>query len=154
MTIYLVPMDEPSYRATLAKPVDLSSWKDRPEDFPITARVWGVRTDPKQGSWERNQRTWEQMEPGEPLLFYLNGTGEFVARGQIGEMYETEYIRDEFWQGGPAVSIYTVEDYDNSVSIKLDDVKSILGYDDGFILRGTHRVSDDRPVDQLLRRVN
>lgn len=94
------------------------------------------------------------MEPGEPLLFYLNGTGEFVSRGQVGEMHETEYIRDEFWQGGPAVSIYTVEDYDNSVSIRLDDVKSILGYDDGFILRGTHRVSDDRPVDQLLRRVD
>lgn len=151
MALYLVPMDEPSYRATVAEPLDLSDWENRPDDFPATARVWGVRTDPAQDSWERNQQTWERMESGEPLLFYLNGTGEFVAHGRIGVMCETDYIRDEYWNGGPAITVYTVEDYDDSVSVSLDEAKSILSYDDGFVLRGTHRVSEDRPVDRLLR---
>lgn len=152
MALYLVPMDEPSYRATLAEPLDLNGWEDRPADFPVTARVWGVRTDPAQGSWERNRRTWKRMESDEPLLFYLNGTGEFVAYGRIGVMCETDYIRDKYWNGGPAISVYTVQDYDDSVSMSLAEAKSILGYDDGFVLRGTHRVSEDRPVDRLLRK--
>lgn len=152
--LYLVPVDEPPWRATLKDPVDLTGWDERPDDFPVEARVWGVRTDPAQGPWPRNERTWDRMEPGELLLFYRNGTGRFIASGRIGSRDKTEYIRDTYWDGGPAISVYEVQDYDDTVDISVDRVKSILGYDEGFILRGTHRVSEDRPTDRLLRRVH
>lgn len=68
MNLWLVPVDERSFQRTLAQPVDLSGWEDRPDDFPETARVWGVRTDRKQGDWKRNRRNLEKMEAGDPLL--------------------------------------------------------------------------------------
>jgi len=51
MNLWLVPVDEPSFQRTLAEPIDLSDWNNRPDSFPERARVWGVRTDPEQGSW-------------------------------------------------------------------------------------------------------
>jgi hypothetical protein len=91
------------------------------------------------------------MEEGEPLLFYQNGEGRFFASGRIGQMCKTEYIRDEFWNGGPAISIYEVQNWDDSVDISASRVKSLLGYDEKFILRGTHRVSEDRPTNRVLQ---
>lgn len=49
-----MPLDEPSFQKTLAEPTDLMDWDDRPDSFPDRPRVWGIRTDPEQGSWERN----------------------------------------------------------------------------------------------------
>jgi hypothetical protein len=42
MNLWLVPVDERSFQRTLADPVDLSDWDDRPDDFPERARVWAV----------------------------------------------------------------------------------------------------------------
>lgn len=53
--LWLVPVDEASFQRTLVESIDLSEASDKPR-FPDEARVWGVRTDPEQGSWERNRR--------------------------------------------------------------------------------------------------
>lgn len=148
--LYLVPVDEESYRATLAHEIDLSGWTERPTGFPATARVCGVRTDPERGTWERNKRTWAQMEPGEPLLFYRNGEGRFFASGRIGTMAKTDYVRNKFCDGGPADSVYEVKEYDEQVRLSLDRVNMILGYSDGFVPQGTHQAGEDRPADQVL----
>ena len=83
--IWLVPVDEPSFQETLDKPIDLSDYPNKPAEFPTHPRVWGVRTDPEQGSWERNRRNLEQMQSGDPLLFYRNSLSEYHAKGQVGE---------------------------------------------------------------------
>lgn len=54
--LWLEPGDKASFQRTMAKPVDLSEAPDKPDRFPNEARVWGVRTDSEQGSWERNRR--------------------------------------------------------------------------------------------------
>jgi len=60
--LWLVPAtDEPSFQETLARPRDLTEAPDKPDKFPDEARVWGVLTDPKQGTWERNRRNLERM---------------------------------------------------------------------------------------------
>lgn len=153
MSLFLVPVDEPSYRRTLAEPIDLSDWEDRPPDVPASARVWGVRTDPEQGSWERNRRNWEIMEPGDPLVFYRNRHGRYDAAGRVDSKIETEYIRDRYWGGGPAVTVYTVEDYDESVRLSREQVNETLCYKADFHPQGLLRVSDDRPTARLARRV-
>lgn len=152
MNLWLVPVDEESYQRTLAEPVDLSGWANRPESFPERARVWGVRTDPEQGEWERNRRSLERMEPGDPLLIYRNSVSRYTATGRVGPMAHTEYVRDEFWSGGPALDIYAVEEYDDSVDIEPDAVNELLGYKQSFWPQGLWRVADDRPADQVVRR--
>lgn len=65
--------------------------------------VRGVRTDPTQGSWERNRRNLERMEPGDPLLVYRNEESRYTATGRVGPFWHTTYVRDEFWNGEPAM---------------------------------------------------
>lgn len=152
MNLWLVPANERAYQRTLAESVDLSGWQDRPKSFPEQARVWGVRTDPDQGSWERNRRSLERMARGDPLLVYRNGAGRYVAAGHVGPMAHTEYVRDTYWDGGPALDVYAVEEWDDSVDAAPEEVNELLGYKRSFRPQGLWRVSDDRPVDRVIDR--
>lgn len=151
MNLWLVPVDERSFQRTLAQPVDLSGWEDRPDDFPETARVWGVRTDRKQGDWKRNRRNLEKMEAGDPLLVYRNSVSRYTATGRVGPMARTEYVRNEFWDGGPALDVYAVEDYDDSIDVEPAVVNDLLGYEENFWPQGLWRVADDRPTERAIQ---
>lgn len=151
MNLWLVPVDEPSFQQTLAEPADLSGWNDRPELFPVEARLWGVRTDPEQGSWDRNRRNLELMAPGDPLLIYRNSESQYAATGRVGPMAHTEYVRDEFWGGGPALDVFVVQNYE-PVELDRGTVNELLGYEESFWPQGLWRVSDDRPADAVVRR--
>lgn len=95
--LWLVPVDEPSYQQTLAEPVDITDAPDKPEAFPDEARIWGVRTDPAQGFWERNRRNLEPMEVGDPLLIYRNSQSTYTAAGRVGgPLWHREWVHDEF----------------------------------------------------------
>lgn len=152
MNLWLVPVDERSFQRTLAEPVDLSDWDKRPNDFPEQARIWGVRTDPGQGSWERNRRNLELMACGDPLLVYRNSESQYTATGRVGPMAHTEYIRDKHWGGGPALDIYVVEDYDDSIDAEPEEVNKLLGYKGSFWPQGLWRAADDRPIHRVIRR--
>jgi hypothetical protein len=152
MNLWLVPVDEPSYQATLVDPIDLTEWQDRPDSFPERARVWGVRTDPKQGSWERNRRNLKQMECGDPLLIYRNSKSRYTASGRVGPMTHTEYIRDKYWNGGPALDVYVVDEYDDSIDIERNIVNRLLDYEESFWPQGLWRVSDVRPIEKLVQK--
>jgi len=152
MNLWLVPADEPSYQATLTEPIDLSDWQRRPDSFPTTARVWGVRTDPQQGDWERNHRNLERMAQGDPLLIYRNSASRYTATGRVGPMTHTEYIRDEYWDGGPALDVFAVEYFNDSINIDPATVNELLGYKQSFWPQGLWRVSDDRPTERVVKR--
>jgi len=154
MNLWLVPVDERSFQRTLAEPIDLSDWPDRPTDFPKTARIWGVRTDLEHGTWKRNRRNLERMEQGDPLLVYRNSVSRYAATGRVGPLTHTEYIRDEYRNGGPALDVYVVDEYDDSMGVEPETVNRLLGYKQSFWPQGFWRVSDDRPIDQVIRRFN
>lgn len=137
MNLWLVPVDERSFQRTLAEPCDLSDWPDRPDSFPESPRVWGVRTDREQGSWARNRRNLERMGRGDPVLVYRNSTSRYAATGRIGPITCTEYIRDEYWDGGPALDVYVVENYDDSIDIDPETVNRLLGYKETFGLKAS-----------------
>jgi len=151
MNLWLVPVDEPSFQTTLAEPANLSDWEGRPDPFPERARIWGVRTDPEQGSWERNRRNLERLERGDPLLIYRNSESRYTATGRVGPMAHTEFVRNEYWNGGPALDVYVVEDYDDSIDVEPETVNELLGYKRSFWPQGFWRVSDDRPTAQVVR---
>lgn len=150
--LWLVPVDETSFKQTLDEPVDLSDAPNKPADFPDEARVWGVRTDPEQGSWERNKRNFERMESGDPLLIYRNSQSRYTATGRVGPFWHSPYVRDEYWNGGPAIDIYTVEAY-REIDVEPRTVNRLLGYEENFWPQGLWRVADDRPVNRLLDRI-
>jgi len=146
--LWLIPVDERSFQQTMADPIDLSDRDEKPEAFPDEARVWGVRTDPEQGSWDRNQRNLEKMETGDPLLIYRNSTSEYHAKGRIGEFWHSTYIRDEYWNGGPAIDLFSVEGYEE-IDVSNEEVNTTLNYKPSFWPQGLWRVADDRPTDRL-----
>lgn len=150
---WLIPADEPSYQKTLAQPRDLTAAPRKPAAFPDQARVWGVRTDPEQGSWERNTRNLEQMSPGDPLLIYRNNESHYVAAGRIGgPLWHTKWVRDELWNGGPALDIFHVDEW-TPVNLDPETVNRILDYKENFVPQGLWRVADDRPTGKLVRRI-
>lgn len=152
MNLWLIPVDERSFQRTLAEPVDLSDWQGRPNEFPERARVWGVKTDPEQDSWERNRRNLERMELGDPLLVYRNSESRYTATGRVGPMTRTEHIRDEYWDAGPALHVYVVEEYNDSIDVEPEAVNNLLGYEESFWPQGLWRVADDRPTERVVRR--
>jgi hypothetical protein len=149
--LWLVPVDEQSFQQTLAEPIDISDRDDKPDDFPDCARVWGVRTDPEQGSWERNRRNLERMEPGDPLLIYRNSTSQYHAKGRVGPFWHTTCICDEFWNGGPAIGVFAVEGYEE-IDVQPGDVNAVLNYEEHFWPQGLWCGSDDRPTNRVVRR--
>lgn len=150
--LWLVPVDESSFQATLAQPIDLSDRHEKPPEFPDEARVWGVRVDPEQGSWERNRRNLDLMKPGDPLLIYRNRDSEYHARGRVGPFWATPYVRDEYWNGGPAIHVYAVLDYE-TIDVSREEVNQRLGYKSNFAPQGLWRVADNRPSEELVRKV-
>jgi len=93
----------------------------------------------------------EPDEPGDPLLFYRNSKGRYDAAGRVGAMFETEYVRDRYWDGGPAISVFTVEDWNRDVELDRREVNQILEYKKSFWPQGLWRVTDDRPKTKVLR---
>jgi hypothetical protein len=91
------------------------------------------------------------MEQGDPLLIYRNETSRYTATGRVGPMAHTEYVRDEYWGGGPALDIYAVEDYDGSIDVDPATVNGLLGYNESFWPQGLWRVADDRPTERVVR---
>lgn len=147
--LWLIPVDEESYQATLAQPIDMSDAPNTPADFPEESRVWGVRTDPNQGSWERNKRNLERMNVGDPLLVYRNSQSKYTTKASVGPFWHTTYIRDKYWDGGPAIDVFAVEDY-RKIDLSRDTVNRSLDYAIDFAPQGLWRVADDRPTRQLI----
>lgn len=151
--VWLVPFDESSFQRTMAEPIDLTDAPNKPEEFLDEARVWGVRTDPDQGTWSRNRRNLELMETGDPLVIYRNSVSKYTATGHVGPFWHMTYIRDMYWDGGPAIDVYSVEDYEE-VDLSPETVNGILGYKENFWHQGLWRVADNRPVGRLLRKLD
>jgi len=153
--LWRVPATEPDYQETLAQPCDLTSAPNKPESFPDKARVWGVRTDSKheRGPFPRNENNLERMEAGDPLLIYRKMKGRYEAAGYVGgPIWHTTWVRNEFWDGGPALDIFYI---DNWTPVHLDrrTVNQILGYEENDAPQGLRRVADKRPSDKLLQRI-
>jgi hypothetical protein len=94
------------------------------------------------------------MERDDPLLIYRNSMSRYTVTGRVGPMAHTEHVRDEYWDGGPALDIYVVEGYDDSIDVEPETVNRLLGYEESFWPQGLWRVSDDRPTDRVVQKFN
>lgn len=148
--LWLVPVDEPSFQRTLAEPIDLAHRGEKPDEFPDRSRVWGVRTDPEQGTWERDRRNLDRMQSGDPLLIYRLSTGRYHAAGRVGPFWHTTYVRDEYWDGGPEVDVFAVREYEE-IDADPETVNTTLGYKGTFWPQGLWHVSPERPTERIVR---
>jgi len=91
------------------------------------------------------------MAEWDPILFYYNE--EYFAQGRVGVMCETEYIRDHYWDGGPAINVYTVESYSEDIELEREKLSELLEYSKNFHPQGLWIVNEDRPVEDLLNHI-
>jgi hypothetical protein len=121
------------FEETVATPVTLPG--DRPEPLADVeeTRLWGTTMG------ERKERYFEAMEPGDPILFYADGT--FFASGRVGTTLRDQEFGEEIWDSDDSGFIYTVEDYQEH-SISTGEVAELLDYGDGWFPRGFMRVSE------------
>lgn len=55
-----------------------------------------------------------------------------------------------YWDGGPALDVFVVEDYDDSLDVAPQEVNRLLKYKDSFWPQGLCGVSDDRPTERIV----
>lgn len=149
MGIWLVPINE-TFRQTLESPVDLTRWVGRTIDFPLFARVLGVRTGSRNGARKRTKQYWESMETGDPVLAYWTNRDRYTAFGRVGLKAETRHFLETYWDDEAAVSVFTIDDYDDSLDLDPEAVNDVLGYAEDFRPHGLSKVSSDRPISELL----
>jgi hypothetical protein len=89
------------------------------------------------------------MEHGDPLLFYRNSESRYTAFGRVGHFWHTEHVRDEYWSGGPALDVDSIEDWEE-IEVEPEAVNEALGYERTFWPQGLWRVANDRPVASLV----
>ncbi|MFC7027861.1 hypothetical protein ACFQJ5_10095 [Halomicroarcula sp. GCM10025324] len=108
------------------------------------ARIWGTTEG-------RQKRTFfEEMETGDPLLFY--NTGEFFAAGRVGTAFENPKVGEALWNNSDSRFIYTVTDY-QEITVQREKLALLLGYEEEWVPYRFLRVSPDA-VSSLLRQYN
>jgi hypothetical protein len=107
-------------------------------------RMWGAPEGPQ------NRRFFEQMESGDPILFY--NQGEFFAAGRMGTAFESPQVGEDVWGNRDSRFIYTVDDIQD-ISVPLEKIADLLGYDDDWIPRRFVRASENA-LSSLLQQYN
>lgn len=143
--LYLVPVGEEwtaDFDRTVDSPHDLSG------DHPIDelndldeARIWGTT------SGERKRTFFEEMESGDPLLFY--NEGEFFATGRVGRAFESPQAGKWLWNNSDSRFVYTVKDF-HRISIPRIELNMILGYSEDYSPQGFQQISE-KAMSRLLQ---
>jgi len=145
--LYAVPVNEQwigRFDDTVVSPVSVPA--EAPEDLQKQeeARIWGTT------SGNQKRTFFEEMEPGDPVLFYNDGV--FFAAGRVGTAFENSAVGDALWDNPDSRFIYTVTDY-QEIAVDRERIADLLGYEDNWIPYGFLRVSQDA-VSNLLREYN
>jgi len=120
---------------------------EAPDDLQREAddvRIWGTTEG-------RQKRTFfEEMEPGDPLLFYNDG--EFFAAGRVETAFEDPDVGEALWNNSESRFIFTVSDY-QEISVPREEVAVLLGYEERWVPYRFLRVSPDA-ANSLLQQYN
>lgn len=138
-SVFLARCDPGDFERTVASPVAVSEFSDRPEELEDAddVRLWGAEA----GS--RAETYFEKMEPGDLVLFH--GDGEYVGAGRIGTTFADEegWASEVLWDGTTSTLLFTVESF-TSVSVPADAVHGIFDYSEGYTPDSLSRVADGR----------
>lgn len=148
--VFLVPFDRGNFGRTMNIHAPVELWRHPERPHPLSelevAYLWGARA----GS--RNLKMFNQMVPGDLLLFYHRD--HYVRFGLVGITFEdsTGWVKRTFWGGAPSKHIYTVVDY-QSILMTKEEVNDVIGYDPDYIPRGLIKVKQPRLSSTTLYRV-
>lgn len=146
--LFLVPVDDDwieRFERTVEKPVSINP-EDAPEplqDFE-EARIWGTTDE------GRKRAYFEQMENGDPLLFY--NSGRYFAVGRVGNTFEDEAIGEWLWNKPESSFIFTVTNF-HRTELTVEEINEILGYKENNIPMGFNRPSESA-ISNLLQYYN
>lgn len=129
------------FNRTVDQPIDLSGTPIEELQDLETARVWGTTSSSRKRSF------FEKMATKDSILFYHYG--EFFATGKTGRSFENPKAGEWLWNNYDSRFIYTVTDY-QPISISVESVNHLLGYESGNVPNGFIRVAENR-IDSLLR---
>lgn len=146
--LFLVPVDDDwieQFERTVEQSVDIDP-KDAPEQLQDigNARIWGTTDE------GRKRAYFEQMESGDPLLFY--NSGRYFAVGRVGTTFEDEQIGEWLWGKPESSFIFTVTNF-HQTDLDVEEINEILGYKENNIPMGFNRPSE-KAISSLLQHYN
>jgi len=145
--LYVVPVGDDwigRFRRTVSTPVEVPDAAPEHLQRDEAVRIWGTTEGPQKRTF------FEEMEAGDPLLFYHEG--QFFAVGRAGATFESPEAGADLWDNDESRFLFTVTDYEE-ISVPRERVADLLGYDESWIPYGFLRASEDA-IDSLLQRYN
>lgn len=145
--LYIVPVGDDwidRFSQTVASPVSVPESAPADLQKESEARIWGTT----EGGQKRT--FFEEMEPGDPLLFYTDGA--FFAAGRVGAVFENPAVGEALWDNPDSRLLYTVTTY-QEIALPRAELAELLGYEPAWVPLGFLRVSADA-VSSLLRQYN
>lgn len=137
--LYIMPAGDDwihHFEETVATPSDLQ----RTDDI----RIWGTTEG------VRKRTFFEDMEAGDPVLFYNDG--QFFAAGRVGTTFESSDAGRELWRNEASRFIFTITDYEE-ITIPRERIADLLGYDSSWAPQGFMQISE-AAVNSLLQEYN
>lgn len=140
--VFLAAVDPDRFAATLAAPVDLADYPDRPDALADreTARIGAVEPG------DRNEQMFERMVPGDLVLCYADD--EYLGVGRVVATFDDGWAADALWEGADVAGGYVLEDF-VEVSVSAQAVHTLFDYASDYAPGGLIRVADSR-VDNSL----
>lgn len=135
--VFLAEVDLDRFESTLATPVALDAFPDRPDglDDAEEARFGAVM------SGDRNGQMFERMTPGDLVLCYTDGT--YVGVGRVATTLEDPEVVGQLWDGAETAGSYVLEDF-APVSVPARVVNALFDYDPDYSPGGLIRVANGR----------
>lgn len=140
--VFLTTVDE-DYNSTVASPVDLSDWPERPHEVSECARVWGVNEA------KQNKEAYDRMDVGDYVLFYRVGSEEYVGAGRIGALCESKWVAERYWTADDRTNLFILDAFSGR-TVPLAAVNEALEYRSIYHPQGIVRVSDQRPLSKAV----
>lgn len=145
--LYIVPVGEDwidQFDSTVRSETEIP--EDAPPDLKRkgSARIWGTTIG------RQKRGFFEEMQSGDPLLFYNDG--EFFASGRVGMAFESESVGESLWDNSDSRFIFTVDDFEE-ISVDCERIARLLDYEDAWVPYRFMSVSSDA-VNSLLQEYN
>ena len=136
------------FQRTVENTVSVQNEEHLPEELMGTEeiRIWGT-TESKS---HKKRAHFEKMDTDDIVLFYNDG--EFFSSARVDQKFDDPLLGEAIWDNPGSRWIYTLSDF-NEISLFREELWELLGYEEGYQLRGMERVTNER-INSLLQQYN
>ncbi len=147
--LYLAPASEDNLQTSILGSIPISVAEAYLDTFQLAELKTALNGKDKFHCWamtKSRRSQFNQMNPGDIVLFSSKGTGRFSYKGKVICKLQSAALGNALWSvvpGMPWELIYFLDDIEK-INIDKEKLVIALGYDQSYVVPGVVRVSEER----------